>query len=195
VPLDATPGVYRLSMGLYQGKDKQRLAVRNAAGEPVAGNQLTLAVRPVVQAEELRRDSELPLAGGWDLSPVGKLSSYALEQTSDTLRVGLLWRGKNPPAWPSYSVFCQLRDGDRVVAQDDGLPAGGRYPTYAWRTGEAIADWHTIDMTGVEPGAYELFCGLYDRETGVRVAVVDPQGQTVASNEIALGTILVEATQ
>ena len=192
VPLDAAAGVYRLSVGLYQGEGKQRLAVRDAKGEPVAGNQITLGVQPVVQTAELQQHEELPLPGGWELRPVGSLSSFALERTGDSLRVGLLWRGESPPAWPSYSVFCQLRDGDQVVAQDDGLPADGRYPTYAWRAGEEIADWREIDLMGVEPGEYDLFCGLYDRETGLRVGVVDPQGQAVPGNEIALGSIQVE---
>ena len=167
LPADAAPGVYRLSIGLYEGEgDKHRLAVVDAAGQPLAGDQLTPSLRPVVQSPQLAQADELAQAGGWSLDPVGTLSSYDLERRGDTLWLRLLWRGATPPAWPGYAVFVHLRQGDQAATQHDGVPAGGSMPTYAWRDGEAVLDAHPLDLAGLPAGEYTLHVGLYDPATG-----------------------------
>jgi 4-amino-4-deoxy-L-arabinose transferase-like glycosyltransferase len=70
-----------------------------------------------------------------------------------------------------YTVFVQLRDSSgENVAQGDGPPAGGWYPTSIWEAGEIVTDRHTLllpEDTGA--GAYDLVVGWYDLVSGARL--------------------------
>ncbi len=76
-----------------------------------------------------------------------------------------------------YTVFAHLIDpqaGDVILAQGDGAPMGGRWPTSLWLPGIALDDVHTIPIPeGLPPGSYELLVGLYDPVMGARLALPD----------------------
>ena len=71
-----------------------------------------------------------------------------------------------------YTVFIHLRDpltGDNV-AQGDGPPLMGWYPTSDWIAGEAVFDNHIFSLPDQIPaGAYDLVAGWYDPATGQRL--------------------------
>jgi hypothetical protein len=71
-----------------------------------------------------------------------------------------------------YTVFIHLRDRDSGanVAQGDGPPAGGWYPTSVWEAGEIVTDRHTLLLPkDTAAGAYDLVVGWYDLESGARL--------------------------
>ena len=80
-----------------------------------------------------------------------------------------------------YTVFVHLRDresGDNV-AQGDGPPIDGWYPTSLWQIGEVVEDEHGVTITAeVAPGQYDLVVGWYDPVTSERLG-----------DEIALGIV------
>jgi hypothetical protein len=96
-----------------------------------------------------------------------RLLGYASESLSaaapEALRLTLFWRA-DAPADDHHLVYLRLKDGEgRVAWQSAGsVPAGGLYPTNAWRPGEVIADFHSVPIGfGLAPGGYRLEAGLF----------------------------------
>ncbi len=77
-----------------------------------------------------------------------------------------------PPA-ADYTLFVHLRDTTgRTIAQADGEPQSGAYPTSFWDPGEVVSDERRITIpTGTTAGAYKLVLGLYHLATGERLTV------------------------
>ena len=95
------------------------------------------------------------------------------------LMITLYWQALATPA-RDYSVFIHLIDNDgRIVAQQDGPPAEGSYPTSLWSAAEIISDSHELQLPpSLAPGDYHIRLGLYNPTDGIRVPVLDDAGQT-----------------
>lgn len=92
------------------------------------------------------------------------------------------------PSGNSRRLFMHLVDlaTGKSIAQHDGLDA----PTKFWRTGDWIAQQHVLSITSDTPaGAYELWLGLYDPNTGQRVLQTDYNRTQPPSDHVVLGTI------
>jgi hypothetical protein len=109
------------------------------------------------------------------------IAVYGPLQPHDTLLVQVTWqplRAFNQ----NWKVFAHLVDADNnVLAQFDGYPQGGTYPTSQWIPGEIIQDRYPLLLPAeFSPGPYRLYLGLYDEETLVRLPVSgDPEGRIV----------------
>jgi len=91
----------------------------------------------------------------------------------------LLWRAERETP-TSYRVFIHLVDGSgQILAQSDGEPANWTRPTTGWLPGEIISDAHTLDLSAVPAGTYQLKIGLYDPLGGGRVPL--PDGETAVT--------------
>jgi hypothetical protein len=94
------------------------------------------------------------------------------------IRVRIRWRATEPLA-EDYTVFLHyLRDGERV-AQADSRPAGGYYPTTAWRPGDVVNDDHYVDTEDIGaplPGHDVLLFGLWQAESGEVLYLLDEAG-------------------
>jgi hypothetical protein len=91
----------------------------------------------------------------------------------------LFWTARQPVR-DSYTVFVHLLAADGfILAQGDGTPRNGDYPTTFWQPGETVIDPHLIPLDeGTPPGSYRLAIGLYQRESGQRLTGRDPAGLT-----------------
>lgn len=114
-----------------------------------------------------RWDRSVPEVG--ERLPAGMDSGRPLSP-GQRLEARLIWRGTAPVA-TDYTVFVQVLDAaGRLIAQHDGPPQDGQRPTSGWRTGEYLADSHTIALPGdLPPGRYRLIAGLYHPVTGARL--------------------------
>ncbi|MBK8988395.1 MAG: hypothetical protein IPM39_20400 [Chloroflexi bacterium] len=91
----------------------------------------------------------------------------------------LIWRAETETP-TSYRVFVHLVDeAGQIVAQSDGEPAGWTRPTTGWLPDEIILDAHTLDLSSVPPGVYQINVGLYDPVGGGRVPL--PDGATAVT--------------
>jgi hypothetical protein len=101
------------------------------------------------------------------------------------LSITLYWRSESPLP-RDYTTFVHLRNAaGETVAQKDQPPLNGAYPTSLWDPGEIIADKITILLPEGRPeGNYQLMVGMYDFNTGQRLAV---PGST--ANELKLTTL------
>src|SRR4030042_2874220 len=91
-----------------------------------------------------------------------------------------------------YTVFAHLIDAEgQVVAQYDGQPLGGFYPTSFWDVGDVVLDELNLAVGPAVPvGKYELVGGMYLLSTGQRLAVLAHGGQTVG-DRVSLGEVVV----
>ncbi len=93
-----------------------------------------------------------------------------------------------------YTVFVHLLDGNGcLVTNHDGSPADSRYPTIAWQPGMIIPDRHVLNLApNLASGQYEIRAGLYNLQTGERVALRAINGEPLDSDSVTLGTINIE---
>jgi hypothetical protein len=85
-----------------------------------------------------------------------------------------------------WKFFVHLVDADgHVVAQFDGQPLEGIYPTSHWSPGELVKDSYPLLVPAdLPPGPYRVFLGLYDEATGTRLPVPgDAEGRVILNVE------------
>jgi len=109
-----------------------------------------------------------------------KLNKDALEQGS-ILRLTLYWQALGQID-QNYTVFTHLIDSNnRIWAQHDSQPQGGRHPTSHWVEGEMVVDDYELALVkDVPPGEYQIEVGMYLLGTGKRLEVF---GKNIASHE------------
>ena len=107
-----------------------------------------------------------------------------------TCDLTLYWQ---PTARPSadYTVFIQLWQNGELTAGFDSPPLNNDYPTSLWQAGEVIIDPHSLDLSTVPPGNYEILAGLYDFATGERLPATS-QDTALPNYAVNLAVLQVE---
>lgn len=95
------------------------------------------------------------------------LDSVAAGQSFDVV---LYWQAQRQMR-ENYKVFVHLVDEKGgIIAQHDGVPMGGEYPTTLWASYEIVRDVHTLSVPdSAVVGDYRLLVGLYEARTGRRL--------------------------
>jgi hypothetical protein len=77
-----------------------------------------------------------------------------------------------------YTVFVHLLNSQGTqVAQADGPPLAGDWPTSAWVEGQSFADARRFDLSAPLPsGVYNLRLGFYDPASSARLAAFQADG-------------------
>lgn len=90
-------------------------------------------------------------------------------------RLTLYWQALAPMN-ADYTTFIHVLDAQgNLVAQVDGQPQGGAYPTSVWQVGEFVADEKGVVIGEERP--WRLLVGVYLLETGERLLL--PDGSSV----------------
>jgi len=171
------PELYDLLIGLYDAETGERLAARTADGADVA---FTAPARVrVAPRQALAVAPQHP--ADYALGDAIALTGYALSrpvQSGAPLTVTLYWQADAQPP-NDYTVFVHLLDGaGQQVAQHDGPPRDGRYPTSAWQPGDRIPDTHVLNVPELPAGQrLRLVAGMYDPDTLDRLPVAGPLGR------------------
>lgn len=164
LPADAPPGLYDVQVGWYDPATQQRLP----AGE---GDSVRVAVLPVGH-DAGRTPAVTPVNA--QFGGALALEGYARQLEPGGLRVTLRWSAGDYLD-TEYTIFVHLVDPDdetQVLAQDDGPPLDGRWPTSLWLPGVVLDDEHIIPLPpDLSAGTYRLLVGLYDPHTGVRLSL------------------------
>ncbi|HEX9922586.1 MAG TPA: hypothetical protein VGD99_07980, partial [Anaerolineae bacterium] len=190
---DAPPGIYALHLGQYQLVNDQPRSL-----PLLHQDQLTTATALVIGPIKVGG----PPAGVTVDHPTPQITlnqffddavtllGYDMTSQDDppisNLNLTLYWRAESN-LQIDYTTFLHLRDeaGD-TVAQKDGPPAGGRYPTSLWEPGEVILDKISLPLADLSPGKYTPVIGLYNPATGDRLTLFNGP-----ANELALKPISV----
>lgn len=159
--------VYQLEVGFVDEATGQRVAVKDGQGNPIQA----LFVGQV----RLSRADEEPMRVA---APAGTPAIQLLDHHESTdwrpgqsYAIDLSW-WVSATVTADYTVFVHLRRpaDQSIIAQADGQPLEGWYPTSWWTKQEVIRDEHTFRLpAGTPRGTYDLVIGLYDPLSGQRL--------------------------
>jgi hypothetical protein len=108
-------------------------------------------------------------------------------QNAQAFALRLWWQALEPVA-TDYTVFVHVMDAaGKIMAQGDGVPVEGRYPTSAWEVGEQIIDARLITLPPDLPvGDYRVIIGMYNPIDGKRLPPAESE-----TDHILLGRLSV----
>lgn len=88
-----------------------------------------------------------------------------------TLTVTVAWEALSATSEDLNTAVHLLAADDTMIAQGDGPPLGGTYPTNRWRVGEVVVTDHYLDVpAGTPAGSGRLLVGWYDWRSGESLA-------------------------
>jgi hypothetical protein len=190
-----SPMVVRVDVGLYRFEAPGESGPRplDEAGRPmlaiVGQTKIVPTEWPVARPSvplDVRFDDGISFAG-YDLACapkdiVAKDASFG----PATCDLTLYWTVTRPPR-TDYQVFVQLWASGKQVAGFDGPPVQGNYPISRWDVGEVISDIHKLELPpDLPPGDFRLLVGLYQLNTGERLAAHNPDGTPLSDFAIEI---------
>jgi Dolichyl-phosphate-mannose-protein mannosyltransferase len=116
------------------------------------------------------------------------LSGYDLATERNSIKLKLYWRVIRKPR-ADYTTFVHVTVEGKLIAQYDGQPLGGKFPTDLWRPGDVIVD--EVDVPIAEPfdGRHvQLWAGMYQTADLQRLATTDQNGQRLPDDLIPIPT-------
>ncbi|MBC7315639.1 MAG: hypothetical protein H5T70_04380, partial [Chloroflexi bacterium] len=157
-----------------------------AASQPlgdirVAGRERVYTAPPFETADDAHWGGAISLLGhDLALCPGG---------TNPCVALTLHWQAQERME-TSYTVFVHLVDDqERIWGQVDRIPLEGTYPTSAWLPGEVVSDRYLVFWREDAPeGEYRVAVGLYDLESGRRLALY-VQGERVPDDRYIIGRV------
>ncbi|HEX9925085.1 MAG TPA: hypothetical protein VGD99_20685, partial [Anaerolineae bacterium] len=188
VETDAPHGIYNLSVGLYKQVGEQAISLPLIQdGHPIEATSVNIGpikigqtlpgltletVAPQIDLNQPFGDIPQLTLLGYDLTDEAGKPLARLDPSSSAFNVTLYWRSESPLI-ADYTTFVHMRnEAGELVAQTDRLPLEGAYPTSLWDFGEIIEDKISISLpVDLPAGEYRLVIGLYDFQTGTRLAV------------------------
>lgn len=124
------------------------------------------------------------------LGDAARLMGYDLSASSvragQTVTVTLYWQVLRPTQQDVRVFLHLLCPGEQLIAQDDSVPGLGWYPSAIWAAGDVIRDEHVLEIGDAPAGACALSTGLYDFDTGHRLAAVDADNQRLTDDRVTL---------
>ncbi|MBC7250910.1 MAG: hypothetical protein H5T62_11565 [Anaerolineae bacterium] len=178
----------RVRLPFPQGKSPQQaVTLEIVLYDRYSGTEFGAARVPLVEREHVYTEPSMQHQAAVDFGGVMRLLGYDLAQTEDKLQLTLHWQALSPMD-TDYCVFVHLFDpaSEHIVAQFDGMPLHGTYPTSWWLPGEVLSDRITLSLTDVPPGDYRLATGVYDPRTVTRLQAVDAAGNPLPDNRFIL---------
>ena len=162
IPQDLAPGVYDLMVAVDYLAGS--LGVHTIRQLPLPFETVTITDEPIGSLGAVR------------------LLAAEIESEDTCVAVSLTWETQESLT-RDYLVFLHLTpvDSPQPVAQSDGLPLNGRYPTRFWQTGDQIQETRCIPLEEVSPGEYTIRTGFYAPDDGSRLTGPDGDALTIAT--------------
>jgi hypothetical protein len=181
VPIAAdaeAPSLLRIEVGLYEPENKITLGTvgigeaKLSPPKPASGGLDEATSSPL-------HPLEVDLAGGVSMRGYALSTAQGLTP-GETLTLTLQWEAREKVS-ADYQVFVHMMGDDlQPVAQGDGPPLMGDYPTRLWSPGEVITDPHLLALPpDIPSGSYRLVVGMYSLETLTRLARLDGAGDSI----------------
>jgi 4-amino-4-deoxy-L-arabinose transferase-like glycosyltransferase len=197
VPPDAPPFSYHFKVGLYDQDRGQPFPVLDEDGSPVATavtlEPLTVSEAAVPPAAaSLGIPNPLQARVGDPFTFLGYDVGQRVLNPGQSAHVSLYWQAMARPD-RDYLVSTYLVDEEgKVWPQSSRQALDGDYPTSLWETGQVVRDRFDLVIDPETPRAmYELRVGLYDKETRSYLPVVASSEESIPSESISLGQVLV----
>ncbi len=173
LPFADTPSVLKLDVAVWENTLDNYLDIYDTDQSiPIVLLDAGALVRPEQAVPDVDFTPKASLQHGIRL-----LDDAVVTQNGD-LNVALTWT-TSAPIPGDYTTFVHLFDaqGNRV-AQSDGIPHSGYWPTSFWRPGEAVSSSHIVSLpSDLPPGEYTIHLGMYDPMTVERLMAYHPSGE------------------
>ncbi len=183
LPPDLPPGPYTLIAGLYRVLANEPLPVIDEAGNPIAphatisGFKVALPEAAITQPapdEPIQFAEAIALAG------------VSVEPGGATLALHLDWQAIQRPEVDATLFVHVVNQAGETVAQFDGRPRNGAYPTNIWDAGEVVPDEIAIPLPADLPaGRYRVYIGWYTLPDVARLTAT-LGGEPVADDRVPL---------
>ncbi len=177
------PALYWVRMGLLDAQGA-RVALATEDNIVVLG---PWRVRAADEPSAPAQPTDFYLGSTYENTEV-RLAGVTYDSVLDeTLHVTLTWKARAPLP-TDYVAFVHLLDtAGKMVAQHDGPPARGAYPTSWWLPGDVILDQHTLSLSsGLDTQSWRLHVGLYDPVTLQRLPAYNAAGARLPDDVIPL---------
>ena len=152
---------------------------------PFATIRPAYARPPILSREDVAHISpQLNATFGDSVRLLGYRVDVEEVRPGDSIGLVLYWESLAPME-TDYSVFVHLlAANDLIIGQRDMYPGQGNYPTSLWSPGDIIADTYVIPVssTALTPSEAIFEVGLYELETGLRLPVTGPFGESLGDN-------------
>ncbi len=196
VDADAPAGIYYLNVGLYQEVNGQAVSLPLVRDDqPIEATSVTIGplkigptppgwtiatAKPQVSLAQPFGDGPNLTLLGYDLTDDANQPVQNSKLSTQNLKLTLYWQVESPLPL-DYTTFIHLRnEAGAIVAQKDQPPLEGIYPTSLWEPGEIIADEVILPVPlDLPAGLYRLVVGLYNFDSGARLAVPGQPEQAV----------------
>ena len=200
---------FTLAVGVYAGdgawQDGSHLPVRGDPGLPVQDGSLVrlggfsrtasgewVALPAVPETLATLPDHTVDAAFGDSSLRLVQAALPASARRGDTLALHLTWHRE--AAETDYSRFVHVLDAEgNKIAQADGTIADalGALPISSWPVGQPVDDVVALALPpDLAPGTYSVVSGLYDWQTGTRLAATG--SSATPDGAVLLGTVNVE---
>ncbi len=185
----APPSTLWLDVALWDSDPARPLPVATLAGDPIPSVSVAAGLldspQPIpISAAQFARST---LEGGFILLGYTLPSTLAVNRPAN---LTLYWQATESISI-DYTVFVHLVDAAGVtVAQADGPPQNGDWPTSAWQVGYPVVDTHPLIIPA--PGQYRLRVGLYDPDTVTPLIAYRADGTEWPDRAIELGVVAVK---
>ena len=172
----AAPGVARLVLDVYPFG-----AAETSPGFRIEGAEISapifLSSGKISAPQATRRSGDAPLAV---FGSLGELTAaWVIARNEKMIAVALDWRARQPDG-EAYQVFAHLVDEEgRLIAQADGPPRSGTFPTSIWDSDDVIRGirrFYFPDEEGLPAGRYRVYVGFYRLDDGVRLPAMRANG-------------------
>jgi len=186
-PVDLPPGAYRLVVGVYPVVGGW-LSAFSPDGDPL-GDAATIGWVKVPQREPPPSEpAALPVdATLGNLFALRAVSAAYLDD--GRVRLVLEWESLAQRPAVDATIFVHVTGADgQNVAQDDGRPWGGQYPTFIWELGERVRTEHLLDLQGAPVDDVCVFVGMYTLPDVSRLPVVQ-NGESTSDARVSLGAL------
>jgi len=109
----------------------------------------------------------------------------------DSVAVNLGWQVLDPPQ-RELTTFVHLGyPANPPLAQGDGIPLGGHYPTRLWAAGELFSDSYQLEIpVDITTGIYPIHIGFYDPTNGLRLPLTT-QGERQTNDAYQIGWLVI----
>ncbi|MFN2143053.1 MAG: hypothetical protein ACK2U5_21385 [Candidatus Promineifilaceae bacterium] len=186
-PPDLESGAYPLNMSLIGEGDEEFWPISfNNDVNRLDRIPLGYVVVPWLGSMEAAEAISANFAGGIHLAGY----EIAPAAAGETMAITLYWQ-PSQAVDDNYVVFVHLLDeAGQLVANHDGRPAGGRFPSDSWLPGMTIPDRHELPLPqDLAAGSYEIRVGMYDPDTGARLPLNFVDGKPVEADYVSLGGV------
>jgi hypothetical protein len=184
----SAPTLLRLDVSFWGDLLDERLSV-SANGFAIDSLMLhagrLLPSVPVQEAAQIKNGSTF--------APGVLLAGHTVSSQEDAeTRFTVFWRAEQSLGTDWTFFVHMLNAAGEIVAQADGPPLNGDWPTTAWEPGHLVRDARRLAYGSTLPqGEYSVVVGLYDPVSGVRAAAVAPDGSEWTDWAVPLLTIRV----